>query len=291
MLIKPVTQCAFQPDIKSSLPKQRWNKAISKVLELIKGMAEMRKQGIQGKILAEEYWVEALAPSHPGPLLKNHLQREWRRGQSELCFLDWLDSDQGQQAFRDSRSRFAGYVGYTSEEIITHKETGRKIKLADLSTLKVRYLSEEERKSYQIGFKRDSEQKGYIVQNGVPFCTAKHKSHGKVGGAIFVVDSKGQFYAGTQVLNSFHHSSFLGGAPIMGGGELFVDEKGYLFAISNNTGHYEAGPEEMLNVLKLLISNGIDLSAVTLQLYYHSNNQVQSCNAQQYFLSNSSVNT
>jgi len=254
-------------------------------------MAEMRKQGIQGKILGEEYWVEALAPSHPGPLLKNHLYREWQRKESKLSFLDWLDSDQGQQALSDSRTRFAGYVGYTSEEVITHKESGRKIKLADLSTLKVHYLSEEERKPYQIDFERDKEQNSYIVQNGEPFCTAKHKSHGKAGGAIFVVDSKGQFYAGTQVLNSFHHSSFLGGAAIIGGGELFVDENGCLFAISNHTGHYEAGPNEMVSVLKLLISKGIDLNKVALKLYNHSSGQVQSYNAQQYLLSNSSVNT
>jgi hypothetical protein len=272
-------------------PRERWNSAISKVLQLTRGMAEMRKQGVQGKILGEDYWVEALTPSHPGPQLKEHLYREWRREESTLSFIDWLDSNEGKLALTDARTRFAGYVNFQSDEFIMHSQSGRKIRLADLNKMQVKYLSEEERKPYQINFESDSEKKTYLAQNGEPFCTALHKSHGKTGGAIFVVDAKGQFYGGSQVLNSFHHSSFLGGQAIQGGGELFVDEKGSLYAISNNTGHYQAGPKEMLNVLKLLSARGIDLNIVTLKIYNHGSNKHETFNAQQYLVSNSLINT
>lgn len=296
MSVGPITERSTnQPAIEykptPSISRERWNSAITKVLQLTAGMAEMRKQGVQGKILGEEYWVEALAPSHPGPLLKKHLQREWERGNSKLSFLDWLDSDKGMQAYSDARTRFAGYVDFQSDEFINHSQTGRRIRLADLNKMQVKYLSEEERRPYRIDFERDKDQKAYLSQNEKPFCTAKHKSHGKFGGAIFVVDAKGQFYGGTQVLNSFHHSSFLGGAAIRGAGELFVDENGSLFAISNNTGHYEAGPNEMLNVLKLLSVNGINLNKVTLKLYNHDTHQCEIFNAQRYLSTNSSLNT
>lgn len=249
--------------------RDRWKHAVSKVLLLTRGMAEMRAFDIEGKMLSESHWLEALASSHPGPLLRSFLVQKWERGSSSESFADWLIGADGQRTLADSRERFAGYLAYASEEVTVHPETKIPIHYADLDKLQVKYLSKEERVAYQVNFKSGRDGEICFSQNNHPFCTKEHVSHGSKGKAIFVVDANGQLYSGTQVYNRFHHSSFLSGGAVMGAGELLTDDEGHLIEISNNSGHYQPGPKEMVNILKLFDSNGVDLSRVTLKLVIH----------------------
>lgn len=254
---------------KKAANRKKWEQITSQVMRLTRGMAEMRRNNITGKVLDEKHWSEALIPSHPGPTLRNFLYTTWNRSKSSESFVDWCASAAGQEIFESAKERFAGHIQYASSTKIIHSESQREITLADLDKMSVRYLSSEEKQAYRVDIKKDHAGRAYFSQDNQPFSTAKHCSHGTKGKAIFVVDPLGQFYSGTQIMNFFHHSSFLAGAAVIGAGELLIDEQGNLIEISNNSGHYEPGPEEMVNILKLLRGNGIDLTKVTLKLVDH----------------------
>jgi hypothetical protein len=57
------------------------------------------------------------------------------------------------------------------------------------------------------------------------------------GVAIFVYGTDGQLYLGSHVTGEFHHTSFLGGKPVVAAGEMMV-VKGTIKMISAKTGHY-----------------------------------------------------
>ncbi|MFI0434735.1 MAG: hypothetical protein ACH350_03270 [Parachlamydiaceae bacterium] len=128
----------------------------------------------------------------------------------------------------------------------------------------VTYLSNPaERSDFKIEFRS-----GEMLRKGVPFHTEEEKSLASgTGWAIFVIDPKGVFYAGTQMLHHFHHTSFLGGAAIMGGGEIKTDQNGKIVALSNKSGHYQPSRTQSLNTLKMLHQHGVDLSKVEFKEY------------------------
>jgi len=83
------------------------------------------------------------------------------------------------------------------------------------------------------------------------------------GWAIYVVDFDDTFYSESHILNEFHHSSFLEGRPVQSAGEIAVD-RGRVLAVTNKTGHYKAGPNELLRVLEILEYGGVDLGTVAV---------------------------
>ena len=79
----------------------------------------------------------------------------------------------------------------------------------------------------------------------------------KEGFAIFVMDPEGQVYVGRHDVGKFHHSSFLGGEPVAAAGEMIV-KNGIIETVSNKSGHYRPGPEQMMNLTQKLQSDGVD---------------------------------
>ncbi|MQA81013.1 MAG: hypothetical protein GEV10_21440 [Streptosporangiales bacterium] len=80
--------------------------------------------------------------------------------------------------------------------------------------------------------------------------------------AIFVMDRHGNIYASNDhAVGRFHHSSFLGGRPVAGAGELRVEE-GVLKIISDKSGHYRPPPECMRRVAEVLKAAGVDFEGV-----------------------------
>lgn len=93
---------------------------------------------------------------------------------------------------------------------------------------------------------------------GMPFDTRNGMSvHTRGGGrAIFVMDEHGTVYASNyQEVGRFHHSSFLGGRPVAGAGELQV-HNGNIMAISRQSGHYRPEVEHLQQVVDQLRGNG-----------------------------------
>jgi hypothetical protein len=68
---------------------------------------------------------------------------------------------------------------------------------------------------------------------------------------IWVLSTGASFYVGQMDRGKFHHSSFLQGDPIRGGGECAFD-RGKLMVIGNGTGHYTCSPANLyLSLLAL----------------------------------------
>ena len=72
------------------------------------------------------------------------------------------------------------------------------------------------------------------------------------GWAIFVLSQDGQLYINSHKVGIFHHSSFLSGGAAAAAGEICVDETGRIRVITNKTGHYRAGIEEMIRLVTML---------------------------------------
>jgi hypothetical protein len=99
----------------------------------------------------------------------------------------------------------------------------------------VTYLDDAGRESYRV-IPRD----GKLVDvNGQPFDTAAGASaHSGAGKAIYVMDEQGNVYASNfHGVGEFHHSSFMGGKPVSGAGELEV-RGGEVIGITDRSGHY-----------------------------------------------------
>ena len=119
---------------------------------------------------------------------------------------------------------------------------------------KVEYLTPTQRVAYEITV-RDGK---LYTADGALLTTGRR-------GAIFVMTEEGRLYAAPDIdPGYFHHSSFVAGAPVAGAGELYAKE-GTLTEISDQSGHYEPGPEFTAQVLRRLRDLGVDLSQVVVR--------------------------
>jgi hypothetical protein len=134
------------------------------------------------------------------------------------------------------------------------------VQIASLNTQRVKYCTPAERADFAIniegGFLKDAS--GDLYDTGCKETGFKGK-----GWAIYVVDFDGQFYSESHILNEFHHSSFLAGNPTQAAGELAVD-RGRLIGLTNKTGHYKAGQDELVKALEILREGGVDPATVSV---------------------------
>ena len=92
---------------------------------------------------------------------------------------------------------------------------------------------------------------------------------------IYVMDPFGQFYMyedipGSPDIKAIKHSSFFSGRPVAGSGKFFFNKQGQLIKVTNSSGHYRFGEEEMRNTLLALKYHGVDLSQVTVRFHSHN---------------------
>lgn len=89
--------------------------------------------------------------------------------------------------------------------------------------------------------------------------------HGGRAKAIFVMDADGNIYASLiHRAGSFHHSSFLAGAPVAGAGEIVVDN-GRLVMINNASGHYLPDPDTTSQVFSVMRARGVNVDVIEKQ--------------------------
>ncbi|WP_280449415.1 hypothetical protein [Nocardia brasiliensis] len=120
----------------------------------------------------------------------------------------------------------------------------------------VKYLTEEERKAYQLTVK---DGKIYDATGSLFDTSTAQTAHSGAGRAIFVMDEKGNLYASTNhAIGEFHHSSFLGGKPVSGAGELQV-VNGELKLVTDQSGHYKPSREYTDQVLDRLRNQGVSI--------------------------------
>ena len=228
--------------------KTKLKRALRKLASIGKGISELKREGLKGKTLILDYFIEVATRDHVYPV--DRLLHQWRESKTHLNFDDWM---QWRSIEMEQKKRKWMHLNDSKCSIIE-----------EATLKKVNYLSTvEERKPYQLEFKE-----GLIWQNQSPYDTSSEETifSGK-GWAIFVIDPKRQFYAGTHEIGRFHHSSFLGGSAILGAGEMQTDANGRLIALSNKSGHYQPSREQLLNTLLTLKQANIDLSQVKLIEY------------------------
>jgi hypothetical protein len=106
------------------------------------------------------------------------------------------------------------------------------------------------------------------------------------GWAIYVMGATGNIHVSSHVVGNRHHSSLLCGNDVAAAGELKV-RTGFLEAISNKTGHYQAKLAHFVQILHQLQKDNVGLQAVTIRhLFYRwvgDNEQMAEYNGIQAF--------
>lgn len=130
-------------------------------------------------------------------------------------------------------------------------KTGSWDTLQNLVSAKVKYLkTSKDREPYKL-----VKQGGKIKQGKPPkpkggYDTGEESTNASGQGfAIFVMSADGDIYAASHQVDRFHHSSFLAGGATAGAGEIKV-ESGELTEISNKSGHYQPGPEHLVQSIQ-----------------------------------------
>jgi len=134
---------------------------------------------------------------------------------------------------------------------------------SDAGTVTAYVRDEDERAAYELAGGAT------LRQGGVPFDTTSpeplySKFSGK-GWGIYVMAADGTLYAGSHKVGLFHHSSFLAGSQTAAAGEIQA-RSGKLTGITNKSGHYRPGPQQMAQVLEELRSRGTSLAGVRMTL-------------------------
>ena len=98
-----------------------------------------------------------------------------------------------------------------------------------------------------------------ITADGTPLDTTKMVTmQSGPGAAIYVMSVEGNIHVHSHAVGHYHHSSLLAGAPVAGAGEIKVSN-GRITWLSNKSGHYKAGRDNLLQVLAVLQKKCIGL--------------------------------
>jgi hypothetical protein len=119
----------------------------------------------------------------------------------------------------------------------------------------VQYMTPEQREAHRLFVDADGNLRS--AKDGSLFDTSTGTTHWSGGGrAIFVMDGSGNLYATLdQRVGHTHHSSLLGGDPVVGAGEIEV-RNGQLVAMTDQSGHYHPKAVENDRVLQSLRDQG-----------------------------------
>ena len=214
--------------------QQRWN-ALSDLaaqavveskslgIKLLTSPADFRDIKGDPRLGAQSYWLERVDPSHRAGFQLSAKYEEWIRGGSaahgKSTFWDFVDADLMMEVL------FLGEGEVDADGI-------------------------QIRECYRCNFGAD----GIVTTNdGTPFATRDlETAHSGAGWAVFVVDPSGKMYARAHEVGYFHHSTFLAGRPVSAAGEVLIDDAGVIRFITAKTGHYRAGPDEMVRMVTLI---------------------------------------
>lgn len=121
--------------------------------------------------------------------------------------------------------------------------------LGTIITSGVKYCNDQERLAYKVSLNGD----GYLRWGNGELVDTSGMSTNKTGRGwgIFVVDMGQDFYINSHSTGKFHHSSFLSGEVVFSAGEICVSN-GILVGLTNKTGHYKSGADELYRALLLL---------------------------------------
>lgn len=191
----------------------------------------------------DAYFLEAWGDDHVAAHASENAFRYWLD-----LFQDKTAEERGELVLKENAPSFWDW--WTSQKL--YKKEG------------VLYLTAEEREAYRV----DVSPRGLSWACGAgPLHSMGLQWIGEEDDVfIFVVSRDAVLYANQGIGGTFHHSSFLGGMPVLGAGQLIVEE-GRLTMVSNSSGHYRPDPARHFNALLFFRRKGVDLSTVRSVLY------------------------
>jgi hypothetical protein len=158
--------------------------------------------------------------------------------------------------------------GVGENDMLSYRERAAKSFLLDgFNVKRVYYPTQEDRDLFQV---QVSEQR-LTNQNGKPLISFHREviSGIPIQETLFALTSTGFFaldkeFALKHPSYLFRHSSLVGGERCIAGTMRIED--GEVLMISNNTGHYQTSPEQLIVLLDYLQAKGVDLSNTQVQV-------------------------
>lgn len=139
-------------------------------------------------------------------------------------------------------------------------------------------LDADQRKAYQAEC-----QNGALIRGGQPFSTEKESTaHSHEGWVIFVIGPQDDLYCASHLPGVFHHSSFLGDAAVMAGGEIKTNSSGQIVGLTSKSGHYKPTAEQNCAMLEWFRDRGCDLSKIDNYKYFTADGEKGPVNALDY---------
>jgi len=216
----------------------------------------------------DNYWVEAADPKHrAGYHLKEHIPAFQKSGMNNLFeYADQLVGEDMELLEKDQVFYMEDLVVRTLFEV--DYEAG-KLTSRMSPTLQKKVISKfknepEEKKEARKELFKDATQSTLDTKGWKSNGWTKYGD----GWACFVMSAYGTTYIGEHVGGTFHHSSFLCGAPVLAAGMIKVVD-GVPVAISEKNGHYKCDEENMRQFIYLMQDRlpGVDWSNV--EYYTH----------------------
>lgn len=214
------------------IAKQKFKRALVKIRQFFHG----DQNHIKG--LRRSYYCEAIDEKN-------------RYGLYLRPFFDkWLNSSTVEESFNEWLTRIE------KREYVVNSET---LSCENLKFIpQVKYMNEEERKECQLK-----------VENHLCTVNRNKLTSPLARFHIFVISPDDLVYVGLYERGKMHHSSFLAGNPISGGGKMIL-KNGKVEMITDKCGHYGIDQKRMYHSLKTLLSLGVDLSETKLILDAHT---------------------
>ena len=233
--------------------REKFKRATLLALHLYKGVSNGARS------MGANYQAEVIDQDHRYGRNLHPFFAVWKEAKTDENFTSWMKKvDLGQKV--------AG-----SDELIKQKllqENG-----VPISIPKVRYLTDEELKNYEL----------QVASNGQIFTKAHassvfdSKDGTKESSFVFVISQKGKIYLAPYSRGSFNHSSFLQGKAVSAAGVVLCKE-GRIHTIWDDSGHYNIGfydvvgskethsKNHMLRVLQAFEKKGISLQHMMLKI-------------------------
>lgn len=258
--------------------------AWAKLQENVPKLGTVNAEG--GKKVNKGYWKEIFDPKHR----PHHLESKLRAGHSyDQVFKNWL-------------SLISPYWDGAKDDGVTHNPdydpSLRESFFDALDSMQVegefqyKYLQDKiERETYRVVVKGGTlwkcgkllDSRGWELNNGFRQQDYPGSAQSMLRDHfIWVISTDGEIYTGPQTTYNgpavrppeigpgdydMHHSGFLAGAPVRGGGEWLVID-GKLKVITGSSGHYTPDFKHFQNGLRTLLEAGVDLKTVAAEWPY-----------------------
>lgn len=235
--------------------KKNWDTTLGAVKKIIPEGSTHGADGKPVRIMQGENWLEILDKHHRrGQELKRHFQ-DWQASHDPRTFWEYLEQ-LDPNALQALTTLEVSYIDdLMFRDLFTVNFQGGLMRSKITSDLQQRIVDAVKKPELQTA---DTRQAILSSAEEKLLDTSNWPSHALAGltdgWGAFVLSPQDVLYVGVHVSGSFHHSSFLCGAPVLAAGMIKV-EKGRIRGIHEKNGHYRSQEVHMLSFLKLLQRN------------------------------------